>query len=75
MVEGDDPSSGGGDDRSLGIEQRRLEERQVTVPVHDTALADDPPGPNRPPEVDVQVQGGLKLIRLEGGEQAGPTVS
>jgi hypothetical protein len=74
LIEGDDPSGSGrdGDDRSLGIEQRRLEERQIAVSMHDTALADDPSRPNRPQEVDVQLQGGLKLVRLEGCEQGWP---
>jgi hypothetical protein len=31
----------------LAVEQGRLEERQVAVPVNDTALGDDPPGSHR----------------------------
>ena len=49
--------------------QRRLDERHVAVPVHDAPLADEPSGPHRPQEVDVELEGGLELVRREGGEQ------
>jgi hypothetical protein len=53
----------------LAVEQGRLEERQVAVPVNDTALGDDPPGSHRAQEVHVELERRLKLVGLERGQQ------
>jgi hypothetical protein len=56
-LEGDDPGSSGGrrDQRSMRIQQRRLEKRHVAISVNDAPLADDSSGSNRPQEVDVEL--------------------
>ena len=67
----DDPSGRrrGGDEKLLTVEQGRLEERQVAVPVNDTALGDDPPGSHRAQEAHVELDRRLKLVGLERGQQ------
>jgi hypothetical protein len=48
---------------------RRLDEGHIAVTANDASLADNPSGPNRPQEVDVELQGRLELVGLEGREQ------